>query len=184
VSDDRHDEIATRLRAEAGARAPERLQADVMLRVRAEPRPRRIRRRRTYWRPLGSLAAAACLLGAAVLGISHLSLSGGGSASGGGSSATALERAAPLGVGAGGATASTGTSGSVPAPSAVHGSTVPTRQDAAAAAYAQKLLEYRAFVKRVPRPLRYAVAGRLRLESALPKALGTLDLHRGGGSRF
>jgi len=59
VTDDRHDEIAARLRQEGAARAPERLCADVMLQVRAEPRPRRIRPRRSYWRPLGSLAAAA-----------------------------------------------------------------------------------------------------------------------------
>ena len=181
MSDDRHDEIAARLRAEAGARAPERLQADVMLRVRAEPRPRRIRRRRPSWRPLGSLAAAACVLAALVFGISHLSLSGGGSASeGGGATFSAAERAAPLGVG--GATAGAGASRPLPAPNAVHGSSVRTRQDAAAAAYAQKLLEYRAFVKHVPRPLRAAVLGRLVLDSSLPKALGPLHLHRGRGS--
>jgi negative regulator of sigma E activity len=72
VSDERHDEIAARLRAEAGATAPERLRADVMLRVRAEPRPRRIRpRSRRPWRPLGAVAAVACVLAALVVGLSH-----------------------------------------------------------------------------------------------------------------
>jgi len=72
VSDDRHDEIAARLRAEAGATAPERLRADVMLRVRAEPRSRRIRpRARRPWRPLGAVAAVACVLAALVVGLSH-----------------------------------------------------------------------------------------------------------------
>jgi hypothetical protein len=179
VSDDRHDEIAARLRAEAGARAPERLQADVMLRVRAEPRPRRIRRRRTYWRPLGSLAAAACLLGAAVLGISHLSLSGGGSASGGasGGGETVVQGAA----GAGGASlgvhaleraAPAPANSPSPAPALTGTSERPERIPPSQA---------RALAL-VPMPLRYAVAGRLKLDSALPKALGTLDLHRSHGS--
>ncbi|MGZ4299739.1 MAG: hypothetical protein ACXVVK_22110, partial [Solirubrobacteraceae bacterium] len=131
MSDERHEEIAARLRAEAGARAPERLQADVMLRVRAEPRPRRIRQRRASWRPLGSLAAAACVLAALVFGLSHVNLSGGGEASGGASSA-AFERAAPQGVGGGAVS-------SLPAPSGVHGASIPARQGAAAAR-AQKQL--------------------------------------------
>ena len=46
MSHNGHDDIATRLRREAPATAPERLRADVMLRVRAEPRPQRIRSRR------------------------------------------------------------------------------------------------------------------------------------------
>jgi hypothetical protein len=72
VSDERHDEIAARLRAEAGARAPERLRADVMLQVRAEPRPRRIRPRHgRAWRPLGAVAAVPCVLAALVVGMSH-----------------------------------------------------------------------------------------------------------------
>ncbi len=92
MSDERHDEIAARLRDEAGARAPERLRADVMLRVRAEPRPRRIRHRRQYWRPLASLAAAACVLAALVVGLSHLNVSSNGSASAGATSAAAARR--------------------------------------------------------------------------------------------
>lgn len=174
MSDDRHDEIAARLRAEAGARAPERLQADVMLRVRAEPRPRRIRRRRTYWRPLGTLAAAACLLAALVFGISHLSLSGGGSASAG---ASAGERQPAAGAGGGNV---------LGVPQAADGVLGPSRHtDANAPAHTfsdQKLLEYRAAATRAPRPLRAAVLGRLVLESSLPKGLGPLHLNRGRGS--
>ena len=181
MTDERHEEIAARLRAEAGARAPERLRADVMLRVRAE-RPRRIRQRRVAWRPLGSLAAAACVLAALVFGISHVNLSGGGQASAGASSASAEQRAAPQGV-AGGAAGG----GAVPLPlsSGVHGSSVhaPARFAApGTAAYAQKLLRFRALVKGVPRPLRAAVLGRLALASSLPKALGLLHLHHGRGS--
>ena len=179
MSDDRHDEIAARLRAEAGARAPERLQADVMLRVRAEPRPRRIRRRRASWRPLGSLAAAACVLAALVFGINHLSLSGGGSASeGAGATSSAAERLAPA-VGAGGGTVL----GQSKAPNGPFG--LPSTTDAHATVHTlsdQKLLEYQAAAARAPRPLRAAVLGRLVLDSSLPKALGPLHLHRGRGS--
>ena len=123
MTDERHEEIAARLRAEAGARAPERLRADVMLRVRAEPRPRRVRQRRVAWRPLGSLAAAACVLAALVFGISHVNLSGGGQASAGASSASAEQRAAPQGV-AGGA-AGGGAVVPLPLSSGVHGSSPP-----------------------------------------------------------
>jgi hypothetical protein len=83
MTDDRHDEIAARLRDEAGARAPDRLRADVMLQVRAEPRVRHIRRRRTYWRPLGGLAAAACIVAAGVVGVNRFEAGGGGSGVGG-----------------------------------------------------------------------------------------------------
>ncbi len=104
MSDERHDEIAARLRDEAGAQAPERLRADVMLRVRAEPRPRRIRPRRRSWSSLGTIAAAACVLAALVFGLSHVNLTGGGSdASGGGTSANAVAGAALESSGAGGA---------------------------------------------------------------------------------
>jgi hypothetical protein len=170
VSDERHEEIAARLRAEAGARAPERLQADVMLRVRAEPRPRRIRQRRRSWRPLGSLAAAACVLAALVLGLSHLNISSNGSASEGATSAAALKRAAaPSLNAAGGAATETHATTSTRA----H----PPRPVHLGFTQAQALRAYG-----VPRPLRYAILGRLALNSPLPKALGTLDLHRGHGS--
>jgi negative regulator of sigma E activity len=174
VTDERHDDIAARLRDEAGARAPERLRADVMLHVRAEPRPRRIRPRRQYWRPLGSLAAAACVLAALVFGLSHLKVSGSGSESAGATSAAA--------AGAGGgvlgpkaaAQGSTGHGSAaaperVPAPSAVHATT----------STGQAL---RLQASRIPRPLRWAIYGRLALPPPLPMALGTLDLHRGHGS--
>jgi hypothetical protein len=178
VSDDRHDEIAARLRAEAGARAPERLQADVMLRVRAEPRPRRIRRRRPSWRPLPSLAAAAGVLAALVFGISHLSLSGGGSASGGGGATfSAAERQPAAGAAGGNAV------GVPKAPDGVLG--LPSNTGAHAPPHTlsdQKLLEYQAAATRAPRPLRAAVLGRLVLDPALPKALGALHLDRGRGS--
>ncbi|HEY3765249.1 MAG TPA: hypothetical protein VGL44_08820 [Gaiellales bacterium] len=103
MTDERHDEIAARLRDEAGAPAPERLRADVMLRVRAEPRPRRIRPRRRPWSSLGTIAAAACVLAALVFGLSHVNLTGGGSAASGGGSAAA-SAGAELGAAAGGAT--------------------------------------------------------------------------------
>jgi negative regulator of sigma E activity len=99
VSDERHDEIAARLRDEAGARAPDGLRADVMLRVAAEPRPRRIRPRRRPWAAAGSIAAAACVLAALVFGLSHTSISGSGSgASDGAGGGTAVHgvAAAPL----------------------------------------------------------------------------------------
>ena len=180
MSGERHEDIAARLRAEAGARAPERLQADVMLRVRAEPRPRRIRQRRPMWRPLGSLAAAACVLAALVFGLSHVNLSGGGQASEGASSASAERAAAPQGVGGGSAVAGGGAVGSLPAPNALNGRAVP-HQDAATAA-AQRALEFKAAEELAPGPLRAAVLGRLALSSPLPKALGALHLHRGRGS--
>jgi negative regulator of sigma E activity len=172
VTDERHDDIAARLRDEAGARAPERLRADVMLRVRAEPRPRRIRHKRQYWRPLGSLAAAACVLAALVFGLSHLKVSSSGSESAGASSAAAA---------AGGAAAAPGLSD-------VHSNTakraaVPERQPAPSslgATTTDQALRLQATL--VPRPLRWAIFGRLALPPPLPMALGTLDLHRGHGS--
>jgi negative regulator of sigma E activity len=170
VTDERHDDIAARLRDEAGARAPERLRADVMLRVRAEPRPRRIRPRRQYWRPLGSLAAAACVLAALVFGLSHLKVSSSGSESAGATSAAAAGGGV-LGANAahGSATDKAAAPERQPAPNAVH-ATTSTGQ----------ALRLRA--SRIPRPLRWAIYGRLALPPPLPMALGTLDLHRGHGS--
>lgn len=106
MSGERHDEIAARLRAEAGAKAPERLRADVMLQVRAEPRPRRIRPRgRRSWRPLGAVAAVACVLAALVVGIGHgvQSSSGGGSASAVAGATFAPTQRTPSSAGAGAA---------------------------------------------------------------------------------
>ena len=175
MTDERHDDIAARLRDEAGARAPERLRADVMLRVRAEPRPRRIRHRRQLWRPLVSLAAAACVLAALVFGLSHLKVSGSGSESAGSTSAAA--------AGAGGGVAAAGLNDT-------HGSTekqagaAPQRLAAPSAVHTttgtDQALRLQATL--VPRPLRWAIFGRLALPPPLPMALGTLDLHRGHGS--
>jgi negative regulator of sigma E activity len=178
MSDDRHEEIAARLRAEAGVRAPERLQADVMLRVRAEPRPRRIRPRHRSWRPLGSLAAAACVLAALVFGVSHLNLSNGASSSSAGGTEAA---SGPLRAAAPGGGASTGfrAAGNAAAPS-------PAKTPAPAASSAHRAVQGTALarngVESAPRPLWYALYGRAALASPLPKALGTLDLHRGHGS--
>jgi negative regulator of sigma E activity len=96
VSDERHDEIAARLRAEAGAEAPERLVADVMLQVRAEPWPRRIRpRHRRPWRPLGAVALVACFLAALVVGLGHGASCGPEAAGGSTASGRAASSAAP-----------------------------------------------------------------------------------------
>jgi hypothetical protein len=182
VTDHNHEEIASRLRDEAAARAPERLRADVMLQVRAEPRPRRIQRRRSYWRPLGTLAAAACVLGALVFGISHVDLSGGGSASVGeaASSGAATSLRAAAGAGATGRSVGdepgvvspSAAKASLPAPSLAHSlERNAIRNDRLAQA-----------VSVAPKPLRAALLGRLALTSPLPKALGTLELHRGHGS--
>ncbi|MDX6520624.1 MAG: hypothetical protein QOF08_1229 [Gaiellales bacterium] len=75
-----HDEIARRLRDEGPAQAPPDIAAEVMRRVRSEPRPaRRVRG------PLTNLLAAAVILAALVVGIAKLGGTGSGSASGGGS---------------------------------------------------------------------------------------------------
>ena len=81
-----HNDLVRRLRESGTARAPERLRGDVMSRVRAEPRRRR-RRILAVGRPIVPYAAAACLLGGAVLALSHLHGSGASSASAGGVSA-------------------------------------------------------------------------------------------------
>ena len=74
---EQHEEIARRLREEAGAQAPAGLAGDVMRRVRSEPRPS------TRRRPLLVLLAAAVIIAALVGGISRLGGGGSGSASGG-----------------------------------------------------------------------------------------------------
>lgn len=87
-----HEDIARRLRETGIVEAPERLRADVMAQVRAEPRGgrRRFRRPAAFLRPLVPYAAAACLIGAAVIALAH---AGGGSSSpsavGGGASVAA-----------------------------------------------------------------------------------------------
>jgi negative regulator of sigma E activity len=88
-----HDEIARRLRDSGTVPAPERLQGEVMDQVRAEPRLRRSRR--SFLAPAIPYAAAAAVLAALVLGLSHLGGGSGGSASsaeGGGASGGATSR--------------------------------------------------------------------------------------------
>lgn len=168
MSGDRHEEIAARLREEGAARAPERLRAEVMQAVRAQPRPRRVRRRRPLRWPLGSLAAAACILAALVFGISHLNGTGAGSSSVGATSAAA-DGAAELRA------LSAGRDGlsRVPAPAHLH---------AALPGAADRSLRFRQAVSQAPRPLRYAYLARARLAAPLPKALGTLEPRLGRGS--
>jgi negative regulator of sigma E activity len=168
VSGDRHEEIAARLRQEGAARAPERLRAEVMEAVRAQPRARRTRRPRpTRW-PLGSLAAAACVLAALVFGISHLNGTGASSSSAGAAAASAGAEAAQPALAP--------TRGDeVHAPAPVHAQTTH-------GAAGLQALRYRQVLTQAPRPLRYALLGRARLAAPLPKALGTLELRTGRGS--
>ena len=97
MSEHDHDEIARRLRESGTVPAPERLQGDVMDQVRAEPRLRRARR--SFLMPVMPYAAAAAVLAALVLGLSHLGGGSGGSASsaeGGGASGGATSRSPSL----------------------------------------------------------------------------------------
>ena len=90
MTEQNHDEIARRLRETGTVPAPERLRTDVMAQVRAEPRVRRSRR--SFLRPALPYAAAAAVLAALVLALSHLgggSGSGGSAAEGGGASGAA-----------------------------------------------------------------------------------------------
>jgi hypothetical protein len=163
VTGDRHDEIARRLREEGAARAPERLRADVMLRVRAEPRPRRIRPRRSYWRSVGSLAAAACLVAAAAFGVTRID-TGAGVSSGGATSA--LERAAAPGV-------------PTPEQSSAGGGVIqpgPKTTDFGAPAQFDKALLHTAA------PLRYAYAPRFLLAAPLRRAFAPLEPRQGRGT--
>lgn len=152
-----HQDIATRLRREASATAPDRLRADVMLRVRAEPRPQRIRPRRGFGRSLATIAAAACILGALVFGLSRVDFGGGSSVSGaGGGSAAAGETLAPAHVPA------------VKRASAaqdVEGSTSGLDRGA----------DRKVVMSVVPGPLRAAIAGRAHLATPLQTTFGALD---------
>jgi hypothetical protein len=153
VSQSGHDDIAARLRREASAAAPDRLRADVMVRVRAEPRPQRIRPRRSLGRSFATVAAAACILGALVVGASHVDFGGSSSSSGGGGSAAAGQTRAhaPLGVGG-------------------EKSTSPSR-----AAGQQDALTQRRVTLAVPTPLRAAIYGRFQLAAPLRHTFGALD---------
>jgi hypothetical protein len=164
VTGDRHDEIARRLRTEGAARAPERLRADVMLQVRAEPRPRRIRPRHSYWRPLGSLAAAACLVAAAAFGVTRIDAGGGVSGAG---ATSAIEKArvpAIQGLGASGA------GGATPQPS-----TTKNFSDPAVAGFGSEL-------RSVPAPLRSAYGPRFQLAGPLRRAFAPLEPRHGRGT--
>jgi hypothetical protein len=160
MTEDRHEEIARRLREEGAARAPERLRADVMLQVRAEPRPRRIRPRRTYWRPLGSLAAAACLIAAAAFGVTRIDTGVGLSGSGAGATGSAEARApgpAPSAA-AGGATQGPSATKSVYGAAAAH------------------------FSPEVQSVLKLAYAPRAHLAAPLRRAFSALEPHHGRGT--
>jgi negative regulator of sigma E activity len=172
VSDDRHDEIAARLREEGAARAPERLRADVMLQVRAEPRPRRIRPvRRGYWRPLGSLAAAACLLAALVLGVNRMEAGSGSGAAGTEAASAGAARALTL-------------PSRAPVPKAIA-----PGADGAASGRIHKEVEGRAVTGRfnneleaAPVPLRYTYTLRLGLLAPMREAFSPLEPRQGRGT--
>ena len=163
-----HDDIAARLRDEASATAPERLRADVMLRVRAEPRPQRIRPTRSFGRSFAAVAVAACILGAMVFGLSRVDF-GGGSASGGAGATAAHEKAAArLSGNAGGVVAPPGTTVTrgLPYQPAAQGGKAVLAPD-----QAQRL-------EAVPRPLRAAILGRYSLATPLREAFGAIDPHQ------
>jgi negative regulator of sigma E activity len=166
-----HDDIAARLRNEASATAPERLRADVMLRVRAEPRPQRIRPRRGFGRSFATVAAAACILGAMVFGLSRVDF-GGASSSGGAGATAAPEKVAQASGAGGGVVAPPGTTTKGPAYQAA-------RRGSNAVLNPQKTLG----VTAVPRPLRAAILARYRLAAPLREAFGAIEPHRGPNRR-
>lgn len=170
-----HDDIAARLRDEAPATAPERLRADVMLRVRAEPRPQRIRpRRRSFGRSFATVAAAACILGAMVFGLSRVDF-GGGSASGGAGATAAPETSQALGAAGGGTPSLLAPTNS--AKRAVYGAD----GQAVAPSHIDKGL--RSSASTIPRPLRAAILGRYHLAEPLREAFGAIDPHQGPNRR-
>ena len=168
-----HDDIAARLRDEASATAPERLRADVMLRVRAEPRPQRIRPRRSFGRSFATVAAAACILGAMVFGVSRVDFGGSAPSSGGaGATATPFKGAEASGAGGGVVIA--------PAPA-----TTPTRvlQTRLGAATSRSHHTLGSSASTIPRPLRAAILGRYSLAPPLREAFGAIDPHHGPNRR-
>jgi hypothetical protein len=167
-----HDDIAARLRDEASATAPERLRADVMLRVRAEPRPQRMPRRRGFGRSFATVAAAACILGAMVFGLSRVDFGGGSSA--GSAGATSAPVKADEAGGAGG--------GIVSPPGTTLKRTPAYRANqlgSTAALNPQETLG----VNAVPRPLKAAIIGRYQLSEPLREAFGAIDPHQGPNRR-
>ena len=167
MSQNGHDDIAARLRDEASAAAPERLRADVMLRVRAEPRPQRIRPTRSFGRSFAAVAVAACILGAMVFGLSRVDFGGSGSASGGGS--TAAEKAVRSAGAAGGI---------VPGPA--YGSAAPQQSPPLQLG---RDVHKAATTRAVPDPLRAAIDGRARLAAPLRHTFGALDPYHLRGRR-
>ena len=166
MTDDRHDEIARRLREEGAARAPDRLRADVMLQVRAEPRPRRIRPRRSYWRPLGSLAAAACLVAAAAFGVTRID-AGSGGASGAGATSAAAEAHIP---------------GAVQPPSYQASGGAATVQPGEKAPALGASAHFAPPLRAIPAPLRNAYAHRYALAAPIREAFAPLEPHQGRGT--
>ena len=166
------DDIAARLRDEASATAPERLRADVMLRVRAEPRLQRIRpRRRSLGRSFATVAVAACILGAIVLGLSRVDFSEHGAASSGGGS-LAAKKALPQVLGASGSGGAQSGQGAVTPPR-------PSSARAFGGARGQAVQALTA----VPRPLKAAILGRYSLARPLREAFGAIDPHDGPNRR-
>jgi hypothetical protein len=159
VSRNGHDDIATRLRREGSVAAPDRLRADVMLRVRAEPRPRRIGPRRSFGRSFASVAAAACILGALVFGLSRVDFGGGSSSSGAG----------------GGSTAAAGAAKSLALPGAASGSKSPARSEGSTQSPHSLDRQALPVLAPVPRPLRAAILGRAALATPLRHTFGALD---------
>jgi hypothetical protein len=163
VSHNGHDDVATRLRREASATAPERLRADVMLRVRAEPRPQRIRPRRRFGRSFATVAAAACILGALVFGMSRVDFGGNGSVSGAGGGSAGVERASLP-------TTGTHAAGARSAPSVA-----PEPQRAFGLSRGEALTNQALRAAAVPGPLRAAIYGRSHLVAPLRRTFGALD---------
>jgi hypothetical protein len=98
MTDRNHDEIARRLRDTGTVPAPDRLRDEVMSQVRADPRARRRRPRRSFLVPVLPYAAAAAALAVVVLAFSHLGGGGSSSSSGGaGASAGGAERSSTAG---------------------------------------------------------------------------------------
>jgi hypothetical protein len=175
VSTGGHEDIATRLRREASAAAPEWLRADVMLRVRAEPRPQRIRPRRSFGRSFAAVAAAACILGALVFGMSRVDFGGSSSSSGGGGVSNAAENSRAPVLGAAG---QGGTAGVKQAQGAL------AYQDGRGKAYTLAVPDQvKALISAAPRPLRGAVSGRARLATPLRHTFGALDPYHQRGRR-
>ncbi len=152
-----HEDIAARLRREAAATAPERLRADVMVRVHAEPRPQRIRPRRSFGRSFASVAAAACILGALVFGLTRVDFGGGSSSSGAGGGSAAAELQGAL------------------RPAGPNKAAEPSQSSFGVTKRLDAVPEQALSLARVPGPLRGAIYGRASLAAPLRHTFGALD---------